>query len=330
MLAWQRLRLKVNILGAGCVIQRYKFIEEFQKRMDKLYRPPSIGALQALSVVAESDNFTEAAEKLHLTQSAVSRKIQQLESHYGVPLFARNSRSVQLTGHGEAVLEVARKVLRDLETLDERISPRDRPFRIRIFVSLAVRWLLPRLTDFYAKYPDLSLSIETVATEVVDPSGNCDAYILYLPEAREEPTFLTLFEEILVPVCAPFAVNDKPLPKSLEELADHTLIHGSTGQHEWTTWLKAQGGPVARNYKHITFNLDELAMNAAARGLGVAMTDLTLAQELIDRGDLVVPFGTPLKTTGVYVLWLQTAGALHPGRQRILQWFAEQEAGTMG
>jgi LysR family glycine cleavage system transcriptional activator len=303
--------------------------------MDKIFGPPSVGALQALSLVAESDNFTEAADKLHLTQSAVSRKIQQLESHYGVPLFVRSSRSVQLTEQGKAVLEVARKILKDLQVLDEQISPRDRPFRIRIFVSLAVRWLLPRLTDFYAQHPDLSLSIETVATEVVDPSGNCDAYILYLPEPREDPspqspTFLTLFEEILVPVCAPVAVNNMPPPKTLEALAQHTLIHGSTGQHEWTLWLKANGGPAARKYKHITFNLDELAMNAAARGLGVAMTDFSLAQESISRGELVVPFGTPLKTTGAYVLWLQTAGAVHPGRQRILQWFAQQGAGMPG
>ena len=169
-------RLSVNILAAGRVIQRYKFIEAFQNRMDKIFRPPSIGALQALSLVAESDNFTDAAEKLHLTQSAVSRKIQQLENHYGVPLFVRSSRSVQLTAQGRAVLEVARKILKDLQILDEQISPRDRPFRIRIFVSLAVRWLLPRLIDFYGQCPDLSLSIETVATEVVDPSGNCDAY----------------------------------------------------------------------------------------------------------------------------------------------------------
>jgi LysR family transcriptional regulator, glycine cleavage system transcriptional activator len=131
-------------------------------------------------------------------------------------------------------------------------------------------------------------------------------------------------------VCAPSAVNGKPPPTSLEELTQYTLIHGSTGHHEWTTWLQAHGGSDAGNYKHITFNLDELAMNAAARGLGVAMTDLTLAQESINRGDLVVPFGRPLKTKGAYVLWLQTAGALHPGRQRILQWFAQQEVGTLG
>lgn len=298
--------------------------------MDKLYRPPSILAMQALSLVAEAGNFTEAAQKLHLTQSAVSRKIQQLESHYGVPLFIRSSRNVQLTAQGEAVLETARKVLRELQMLDERITPRERPFRIRIFVSLAVRWLLPRLTDFYARHPDLSLSIETVATELVEPSGDCDAYILYRPELPAEPTFHTLFEEILVPVCAPSSVNGKPAPQSLAELAQFPLIHGSTGQHEWTAWLQANGALSAKDYKHLTFNLDELAMDAAARGLGVAMTDLTLAQDLINRGALIIPFGTPLPTHGVYTLWLQSNGALHPARQRILQWFAQQSAGDAG
>jgi biotin operon repressor len=63
--------------------------------------------LQALALVAESSSFTEVADKLHLTQSAVSRKIQQLESHYGAPLLVRNSRNMQLTEHGKAVLEVA-------------------------------------------------------------------------------------------------------------------------------------------------------------------------------------------------------------------------------
>ncbi|MFM0300453.1 hypothetical protein PQR05_11945 [Paraburkholderia sediminicola] len=63
-----------------------------------------------------------------------------------------------------------------------------------------------------------------------------------------------------------------------EKLEQYTLIHGSTGQHEWATWLMAHGGSAARNYEHITFNLDELATNAAACGLGVAMTNITLVQ----------------------------------------------------
>ncbi|MFJ2367335.1 LysR substrate-binding domain-containing protein [Pseudomonas sp. NPDC087697] len=294
--------------------------------MDKVFRVPSLQALQAFAEVAESCNFTTAAAKLCLTQSAVSRKIQQLESHYGVPLLVRSSRSVTLTAEGKEVLETALRMIGELQALEKRLAPRDTPFRIRIHVSLAVRWLLPRLTDFYARNPDLSLSIETVATERVDPSGDCDACILYLLQPPADQAYHVLFEEFLVPVCAPVSVNGKPPPASVDELSNYPLIHGSTGQQEWAAWLKVHDGGLSKDCKHITFNLDELALDAAARGLGIAMTDRTLAQELINRGDLIIPFGPALKTSGAYTLWLQPTSALHPARQAVLDWFAQQSA----
>ena len=111
--------------------------------MDTISHVPSLQGLQALVAVANSGSFTLAAQALCLTQSAVSRKIQQLEGHFGVPLFARNSRNVRLTAEGEQVLGSARTILEQLRALQDRLSPQKRPFRIRMHVSLAVRWLLP-------------------------------------------------------------------------------------------------------------------------------------------------------------------------------------------
>lgn len=298
--------------------------------MDKLFRGPSLQALQAFAEVAQSSNFTEAAARLCLTQSAVSRKIQQLESFYGVALLIRSSRSVTLTAEGKQVLDTALKLIDELQALDKRLAPKETPFRIRIHVSLAVRWLLPRLTDFYARHPDLALSIETVATPQVDPTGDFDACILYLLQPPADPVYQVLFEEFLVPVCAPGSVSGKPAPTTLDQLGNYPLIHGSTGQQEWTAWLKAQDRAPAKDCKHITFNLDELALDAAARGLGVAMTDRTLAQELINRGDLIVPFGPALKTLGAYTLWLQPTSVLHPARPLIVDWFAGQSSHSSG
>lgn len=292
--------------------------------MDKLQRLPSLQALQALVAVAAADSFTQAAEDLCLTQSAVSRKIQQLESHFGVLLFARSSRSVRLTAEGEQVLSTAQKILEQLKALDERISPQERPFRIRLHVSLAVRWLLPKLTDFYRRYPDISLSIETVAAEVVEPSSDSDAYIRYLPESPNEQACLKLFEETLIPVCAPgLGTAAQPL-QAMADLLHFPLLHRSTDKQDWKRWLAANGGSPLEDYRQIPFNLDELALDAAARGLGVAMTDMVLAQESIERGVLVVPFGRPLKTGGIYAMYLQPASAAHPGHARIMQWFAQQ------
>lgn len=292
--------------------------------MDKMQRLPSLQALQALVAVAATHSFTQAAEDLCLTQSAVSRKIQQLESHFAVALFERNSRNVRLTAEGEQVLGTAQMILEQLKALESRIAPQERPFRIRLHVSLAVRWLLPKLTDFYRRYPDVSLSIETVATEVVEPSSDSDAYILYLPEPSTDPHSLKLFEEALIPVCAP-ALLSAPQPlQTMADLPRFPLLHRSTDKQDWQRWLTANGGAPLEDYRQIPFNLDELALDAAARGLGVAMTDMVLAQESIARGVLVVPFGQPLKTRGVYSMHLQPSAAAHPALTRIMQWFAEQ------
>lgn len=288
--------------------------------MDKLRHVPSLQGLQALVAVSDSGSFTQAAQTLCLTQSAVSRQIQQVESHFGVALFARTSRSLRLTAEGEQVLASARSILAQLRVLEERISPQKRPFRIRLHVSLAVRWLLPKLGDFYRLHPDISLAIETVATEVVEPAGDSDAYIQYLPKPPNDPACLTLFQERLVPVCAP---SLGPLT-TLADLRHVALLHRSVDQQDWRVWLAAHGAGTLADYRHIPFNLDELALDAAARGLGVAMTDLTLAAESIERGLLLVPLGEPLETGGVYALCVQPMAASHAGCAVVMAWFAQQ------
>ncbi|OAE11428.1 LysR family transcriptional regulator [Pseudomonas simiae] len=286
--------------------------------MDKIRHVPSLQGLQALVEVSDSASFTQAAHTLCLTQSAVSRQIQQLESHFGVALFTRTSRSLRVTVEGEQVLACARTILAQLKVLEDRISPQKRPFRIRLHVSLAVRWLLPKLSDFYRLHPDISLAIETVATEAVEPAGDSDAYIQYLPQPPSDPASLTLFEEKLVPVCAP---GLGPLT-TLDDLRHMALLHRSVDKQDWRVWLAANGAGALEDYRHIPFNLDELALDAAARGLGVAMTDLTLAVESIERGVLVVPLGEPLETGGVYALCLQPMAASHPGCAVVMEWFA--------
>ena len=293
--------------------------------MDTISHVPSLQGLQALVAVADSGSFTLAAQALCLTQSAVSRKIQQLEGHFGVPLFARNSRNVRLTAEGEQVLGSARTILEQLRALQDLLSPQKRPFRIRMHVSLAVRWLLPKLSDFYLQHPDIALSIETVATEIVEPASDSDAYILYLPEPSSDPACLVLFDEALVPVCAP---GVGPLT-SVEDLGRFTLLHRSADKQAWIYWLSANGGKPLETYRHIPFNLDELALDAAARGLGVAVTDMTLAEESIQRGVLVIPFGEALKTGGNYSLCPQPLAAAHPACSRVMQWFAEQAQRAM-
>ena len=81
------------------------------------------------------------------------------------------------------MLATARNILAQLKSLEDRLAPQKRPFRIRMHVSLAVRWLLPKLSEFYRSQPGVSLAIETVATEVVEPAIDSDPTFFYLPPA---------------------------------------------------------------------------------------------------------------------------------------------------
>ncbi|GLZ89214.1 LysR family transcriptional regulator [Metapseudomonas resinovorans] len=292
--------------------------------MDKFRHPPSFQALQSFTMVAGSSSFTQAADVLCLTQSAVSRQIQQLESHFGVALFERNSRNVRLTAEGEQVLQFAQATLAQLRALEDRLSPRDRPFRIRLHVSLAVRWLLPRLSDFYRLHPGVSIAIETVATEEVEATSDCDAYIAYHDQPSTDPACLTLFDERLIPVCAPGLLESELPLRATSDLGAFALLHRSERKEAWEYWLKQHGGRRLEDYRHISFNLDELAIDAAARGLGIAMTDLTLAREPLERGALVIPFGEPLRTGGAYVLRLQPSASTHKACAAVLDWFRQQ------
>lgn len=142
-------------------------------------------------------------------------------------------------------------------------------------------------------------------------------------EALNDENCLTLFEEELIPVCAPGLGSPAQPLTCVEELAQFSLLHRSADKLDWEKWLVANDGKPLHTYRHIPFNLDELALDAAARGLGVAMTDLTLAAESIERGALMIPFGKPPKTRGVYVLRLQPAAMAHPAFALIMQWLRD-------
>jgi LysR family glycine cleavage system transcriptional activator len=122
-------------------------------------------------------------------------------------------------------------------------------------------------------------------------------------------------------VCSPTVAG---APRSVDELLRFALLHRSADRQAWIEWLAANEGKPLEDYRHIPFNLDELALDAAARGLGVAVTDMTLAAESIERGVLVVPFGEPLRTGGVYSLCLQAVAASHPACNTVMTWFASQ------
>jgi LysR family transcriptional regulator, glycine cleavage system transcriptional activator len=116
--------------------------------------------LRAFEAVARRLSFSRAAEDLNVTPGAVSQQIRLLEDLLGVRLFDRTRRSVALT---DTAMQMLPEIQLGLETLsrafEKRIATTSRTLTISVAPSLASKWLLPRLTDFSDRHPDIDLRI---------------------------------------------------------------------------------------------------------------------------------------------------------------------------
>ncbi len=120
--------------------------------------------------VAEAGSFTRAAERLGLSQSAISRQIGALEEDLGVTLFHRHARGLVLTEQGELLLETAREVARRMAGVETAIGEsRDKPvghLRVNTTVGLGTVWLASHLAEFCERYPEITLSLVVTDTDL--------------------------------------------------------------------------------------------------------------------------------------------------------------------
>ena len=185
--------------------------------------------------------------------------------------------------------------------------------------------MLPRLSSFYALNPSLCLSIETVSGEVVDTSGDCDAYVLYLRDGLDGRPLTVLFDEYLVPVCAPKLGDGQLPPRSLKALGEHALIHGSTARHEWNLWLQAQGihEPV-RCSQGPSFEDDFLLVRAALTSQGLALVPEFSVEEELREGKLQVALEKTWPARFAYYAVTLPETLNRPEVRDVLGWLVEQ------
>ncbi|CAN5391818.1 transcriptional regulator GcvA [soil metagenome] len=271
-------------------------------------RLPSLNGLRAFEAAARHLSFTKAAAEVNVTQTAISHQILRLEEELGIRLFVRQSRALALTPQAAEYLPNIRAAFQDLRTATDRLlrNGNDRVLTISTLTSLAVKWLLPRLSPFQEQHPEIDVRI-TTSTELVDfRSGNVDAAIRYgrgqWPGLRAD----WLMAEDLFPVCSPKLVTGERALRQPEDLARVTLLHTATTRDDWRLWLTAAGLPVQiAQSPGLTFDLAFMTIQAAIDGLGVAMGHTAYVADDIAKGRLVVPFDITMPSAGYYFVMPQ-------------------------
>lgn len=270
-----------------------------------------LGALRCFEAAARMLSFTQASRSLNLTQSAVSQQIRHLEERLGYRLFVRQARSLKLTDKGEALFEVTTRALGDIQAALQRLGLSNTPLQVSCLPSFALQWLMPRLTEFHRREPDVSVRLRAEFQSVDRQSmrvEDIDVAVRYDPTTYSEVQADVLLDEYLVAVATPEYLAAHPGLADGASLEGVVFLHdaspwvGAAEFVEWRTWMQVNRPDEPRHIDGPQFNLSSLALAAALSHQGIAMGRTALVCDDIRSGRLVAIMGKPVKAPARYVL----------------------------
>ncbi len=261
---------------------------------------PPLPPLLAFEAAARLGGFQQAAEALHLTPSAISHRIKQLENELGIALFERHHRRVALTPAGQRYYAVVHEALLRINDASEAVRGKPRQLlRLSVAPALGSKWLISRLTAYQEATPDIEFELSTGIALGPLLAGEADLGLRYGDEEWPGLDAWKLFDETLIPVCSPAYANrlaGLPAPAALgaARLLRHPLLN-------WDDWFTAAGltAPAATGPRYE----DALLMlEAAAAGQGVALITTTLAAPYLASGALIQPVAIACPGQGFYAI----------------------------
>ncbi len=295
-------------------------------------RLPSLDLLKGFEAAARLLSFTRAGEELYLSQSAVSRQIQELEDQLGLSLFERRHRALALTEAGQTLYAAASQALATMRAVTDRLrAGRGRQtLAVTTTQSFASLWLIPRLAGFTRKHPELDVRI-SAETRVLDlERDGLDLAIRHGPAAMVGPHVLRLFGERVFPVCSPKLMNDPKKPmREPADLRHQVLLQydDPDGRHpwlHWKTWLEVERLTDLRPAGSLTFSGYEQIIPAAIAGHGVALGRSPLVREALAAGELVAPFKRSADPARGYFAVVSKNSASRPEVAAFVAWLKEE------
>lgn len=260
-----------------------------------MHKIPPLKSLQAFEAASRLGSFNAAAEELHLTPSAVSHRVRELEEHLGLQLFERMHRAVVLTDVGQRYARDIADAFGRIEAATQGVSRKGRTDLLTVHTvpSFAALWLMPRIARFNDAHADIDVRIHASVGTIDLEAGVVDVDIRYgqtKPQTSVESELLP--PETIVALCSP-ALRDGPPPiRRPADLARQTLIHGEINLYTWSDWQRDHPRVNLRLDRGPRFDRTFMSISAAVDGLGVCLESLLLAARELQAGRLVLPFGT--------------------------------------
>ena len=247
---------------------------------------PPLNAVRAFLAAARRLSFTLAADDLHVTHGAISRQVRSLEDYLGMPLFERRVRQVRLTAAGQQFLAEAGPALDQIAMAARQLMARApvRAVRINVRPSFAVRWLIPRLSDFVAQYPGIE---PQVVTSTAHPDAGGAPFDIAIRRGLDGwPASLAVhpfLEDEGLLVGPPRLMRTVVEPEARASLA---LLSSKTRKADWDDWKKHAGIVRLRPKRQIYFDHLHFVLQAAIDGLGFTIAPASLLSNDLADGRL--------------------------------------------
>ena len=288
---------------------------------------PPLENLRIFEAVARLRGFSAAAESLALSHSAVSRRVSELEARLGVQLLQRSSRRVVLTPAGKIMFEAAQDALKRIqEAVAEIRQPMlQRPLLVSCERSLAMRWLIPRLSGFQDANPEIPVYLSTGGGAVDLRRENIDLAIRRADfELDPRLIRIPLFDERIGPVRAPVLAG---------KLAA-TRLHTTGRPEAWSFWTRHGQTGKEKSATGQSWQQDQyfdhffLSLQAAEAGLGWAIAPLFLAIDSLQSERLLAPSGF-IADGSQYIALLRKPLQADTPEQHFMQWLQSTIAETL-
>jgi LysR family glycine cleavage system transcriptional activator len=252
---------------------------------------PPTQLLKAFLTTARFGSISRAAEALHLTQSAVSKQVQELERLTGVPLFERVRQRLTLTPAGQRYEAAVRPLLAQIEAATfELVTGADGggALNLSMLPTFGAKWLIPRLPSFQQAHPQIALHFVPHVQGYDFQRADLDCSILFgdghWPGAVAD--YLAGREVLLI---APPAPKSRPLLRTAQDVKKFPLLQHSSVPKAWSAWLESHGVGGVNPFAGPQLDQFHSLIRAVSAGMGVALVPECLVQDDIAAGTVSAP-----------------------------------------
>ncbi|MCA2011494.1 LysR family transcriptional regulator [Pararhodobacter sp. CCB-MM2] len=266
--------------------------------------------MEAFATVVDQGGFTDAARKMGISKSAVSKHVSSLEARLGARLLNRTTRRVSPTEIGLVYYDRARRVLNDAGEADSIVTAMQSApsgvLRMSVATDFGVSLLSPVLDEFLTEFPEISVNmvLKNRYVELISEGFDMSIRVGEMEDSSLRARKITETTQRLIASPKYFQAHGRPM--KIDDLNEHRLLHYSN-QASANVWkITAPSGEVrqVRGTGWLTVNDGQSLLNAAVKGLGIAYLPSFLYHDAMQQGLVsdVIP-DLPQTTLGIYAVY---------------------------